>query len=247
MIQRIFLLIIGWLVILSCTPSKNKKVPSNLENTTTSIPLDLSQFDIDTIPTKTPYYKVCQEIKNEKSTSDSLSSLLETSLINRIFPYWFGTPWNFNGHTNIPNQGKIACGYFVSTTLKHIGFNLNRYKLAQQLPIHEAKTLSLGQPILEIQNEDFDKCLNQINTQLDEGIYFVGLASSHVGFLLKRQSHLFFIHSNYGFPSEVIIESAEASEVFQNFRHFYISPLSTNPTLLNFWKKNKRIPIITSS
>ena len=133
------------------------------------------------------YLQICQKIQKEKNTTDSLSIFLEEVLVNNIFPYWYGTPWEFNGHTDVPNKGKIACGYFVSTTLKHLGFNLNRYKLAQQLPVHEAKTISLGEPILEIDNDDFEVCLEKIKTSLTEGIYFVGLEASHVGFLLKRK------------------------------------------------------------
>lgn len=246
MIQVKYFFIICWSFFFSCTPSKKKDTPRVMESFPTFIPLNLSFFNIDTIPLKTPYHQICHDIKREKSKNDSLSTLLETALMDKIFPYWYGTPWDFNGHTNVPQQGEIACGYFVSTTLKHIGFNLNRYKLAQQLPIHEAQTLSLGQSILEIQEETFDQCLKQINDQIAEGIYFVGLASSHVGFLLKRQSQLFFIHSNYRFPAKVIIEPAESSEVFKSFSHFYIAALSTNLPLLNFWKKEKRIPIITS-
>jgi len=35
-------------------------------------------------------------------------------IYKEIFPSWYGTPWNFNGTTEVPQQGKIACGYFVS-------------------------------------------------------------------------------------------------------------------------------------
>ena len=216
---------------------------------TTALPevkiIDFKKLNIDTIPLQNSYLQICQKIQKEKNTTDSLSIFLEEVLVNNIFPYWYGTPWEFNGHTDVPNKGKIACGYFVSTTLKHLGFNLNRYKLAQQLPVHEAKTISLGEPILEIDNDDFEVCLEKIKTSLTEGIYFVGLEASHVGFLLKRKNYLFFIHSNYGTPAKVIIENTAESPVFNGFRHFYISKISTNPTLLAYWKTGKRIPIIT--
>ena len=50
------------------------------------------------------------------------------TLVDSIFPYWYGTEWDFNGITESPRKGEIACGYFVSTTLKHMGIRLNRYK-----------------------------------------------------------------------------------------------------------------------
>lgn len=86
--------------------------------------------------------------------------------------------------------------------------------MAQQLPIPEAKTLSVGEPILEIQDDNFEVCLEKMNMSLTEGIYFVGLDASHVGFLLKRENYLFFIHSNYSESAEVIIENAKKSTVF---------------------------------
>src|SRR5437764_1215954 len=39
-----------------------------------------------------------------------------------IFPAWFGTPWDFNGTTQTPGEGKIACGYFVTTVMRDLGF-----------------------------------------------------------------------------------------------------------------------------
>ena len=64
---------------------------------------------------------------------DSILSTIQAQftdfLLNAIIPHWYGTPWDFNGHTSIPNQGEIACGYFVSTTLRDIGLKLNRFKM----------------------------------------------------------------------------------------------------------------------
>ncbi len=78
-----------------------------------------------------------EQLKNNITLSaaeqnQKLSDLLFVTLIDSIFPAWYDTPWDFNGISNVPGEGEIACGYFVSTTLKHAGFNLNRYKLAQQ-------------------------------------------------------------------------------------------------------------------
>ena len=232
-------------LIFGCTSTEKKKVNPLSTIHVPSKVINFKQINIDTIPLHVSYSKTCEKIRKKKNSRDSLSNFLEEVLVNQIFPYWYGTPWDFNGHTDVPNEGEIACGYFVSTTLKHLGFNLNRYKLAQLLPIHEAKTLSVGEPILEIQNDNFEACLEKIKASLTEGIYFVGLDVSHVGFLLKRENYLFFIHSNYGSPAEVVIENAIKSNVFNSFRRFYISKISTNQVLLNYWKTGKEIPIIT--
>jgi len=212
------------------------------------VPFDWNDYNIILSLSKKPYTKILSEIAQQKKNAktDSISFIFENALVNQIIPYWYGTPWDFNGHTNIPNKGKIACGYFVSTTLKHLGLNLNRYKLAQQLPIHEAKSLSLGKEVLEINGENFEKSFEKIKTTLKNGIYFIGLDGSHVGFILKRKKEIFFIHSNYGTPQEVVIERAKESEVLKSFTHFYISELSTNTKLMKHWKTNTNIPVITN-
>ncbi|WP_230679026.1 hypothetical protein, partial [Streptococcus pneumoniae] len=49
----------------------------------------------------------------------------------QLTPYWIGTPWDYNGITQIPNRGYIACGYLVTTILRDAGVQINRVKMAQ--------------------------------------------------------------------------------------------------------------------
>ena len=83
------------------------------------------------------------QLKSINLRIDSVGEIFKESLLNKIIPFWEGTEWSFEGHTSKPKSGKIACGYFVSTTLQDIGLNLNRYKLAKQSPINEARSLSI--------------------------------------------------------------------------------------------------------
>ena len=32
--------------------------------------------------------------------------LIENILVNEIIPFWYGTPWDFNGYTNTPGKGE---------------------------------------------------------------------------------------------------------------------------------------------
>jgi hypothetical protein len=48
-----------------------------------------------------------------------------------IIPAWIGTAWDFNGITETPQKGNIACGYFVTTVLRDAGLPIARVKLAQ--------------------------------------------------------------------------------------------------------------------
>ncbi len=175
---------------------------------------------------------------------DSLSNLFTHLLVYKIIPPWIGTPWSFEGHTSIPGQGEIACGYFVSTTLKDVGFNLDRYKFAQQLPIHEAKTLALGKPLLEINNNSTDERITILRDTLKEGIYFLGFDQSHVGYIQKKNDDLFVIHSNYIGAKGVVIERIKDSQVFSYYTRIYIADISRNRKLLTKWMRNEVVQVV---
>ncbi|SNR16782.1 hypothetical protein [Tenacibaculum jejuense] len=178
----------------------------------------------------------------ERKQFDSLSQFFETALLHRIIPQWEGTVWSFEGYTSTPKKGEIACGYFISTTLKHIGFNINRYQLAQQSPINEAKTLALENKVIEIFDHETDKIIQKIKEVLPEGIHFIGFDAGHVGYILKKKGELYLIHSNY-LEGKVGVERIQKSTVFASFFKFYLVELSTNKQLLEKWIKNEEIII----
>ena len=119
---------------------------------------------------------------------------LLTNMVNGLIPHWYGTPWDFEGHTDIPGEGEIACGYFVSTTLVHAGFNLNRYRLAQQSAYSEIKTLQTTGSMHKLINKELTDLIAFAKSNLEEGLYVIGL-DFHVGYLLKWKSEVYFLHS----------------------------------------------------
>lgn len=137
-------------------------------------------------------YQGGDSTKQHKSVSAS-KTYVYTQLIDNVFPSWYGTEWDYNGISNVPTKGQIACGYFVTTTLKHMGFNLNRYKLAQQYS--HSIVNSLCNNVQQIRNNDTTKLFNYINSKPNQ-LYIVGL-DNHVGFISKEKSGIYFIHSSY--------------------------------------------------
>lgn len=169
---------------------------------------------------------------------DSIKTEFTNHLVDKIIPHWYGTPWSFEGHTAVPNQGNIACGYFISTTLRDMGIKLNRYKLAQKSPIDEAKIISCGAVINSVTQESPEKAFNEIDSLTKEGLHFIGFDKGHVGYLLKRKGELFLIHSNYYYPGLVCIELLEESRVFKSFSKFHIVDISNNNELIQLWLDN---------
>lgn len=179
---------------------------------------------------------------NASKAIDTASKYLYTKLINDIVPHWYNTPWDFNGHTNAPNKGEIACGYFVSTTLRHVGFNVNRYKMAQQAGLNEAIALQPKEELKIFRNLDFNTLKSKVNQVYDNGIYFVGL-DNHVGYVLIHDKILYFLHSSY-YDNKVLIELAETSPCFKS-KIYVFAEITSNNSLVKKWILNEGLHIPT--
>ena len=186
-------------------------------------------------------YLLLNDSISKRHFRDSVALQLTDILINDFFPYWYGTAWDYEGITKIPGEGSIACGYFVSTTLKHLGFNLNRYKFAQQSGLNGAKTLQMGADIKKFYPSDNKEITEVLIANLKSGLYQVGL-SCHVGYLLIKNNEAYFIHSNY-FHSGVMIERATDSDAFIS-NIYVISDITFNDKLIKNWILNEPIIII---
>ncbi len=162
------------------------------------------------------------------------SKALFKSLSDSIFRAWYGTQWDFNGISNTPGHGTIACGYFVSTTLKHAGFNLNRYRLAQQ----DATTIarSLGGSLKRY--SDRHDMIDDV-TAKPTGLYVVGL-DYHVGFLVVVDYECYFVHSDF-INDKVVSEEAEDSPALIASNHYVITELTDNEELMKKWLNGSKI------
>jgi hypothetical protein len=251
-----FLVPISLLLFSFCSSKtdENKNIISNQKknNLDTIRPIEIDSSIIDTIALEINFtpekdYNTTKltssPLKNNlKNSSDSVIKIeLENLILSQLIPFWYGTPWDFNGYTDTPKKGVIACGYFVSTVMKHAGFNVDRYKLAQQNPLNEAKTVAAGDSV-EIYEVNSSQLQKIFIAEKQAGLYFVGL-DFHVGFLLFRNKELYFIHSNYIGSEGVVFEKAIYSEAFNAASSYRIAEISTNEKLLEKWIKNSEIII----
>lgn len=219
--------------------SKSQKTITSLEELKLENDLTKSYKSV-----KNAIEKQRAKLNSDNIIIDTIGQIFKTSLLNRIIPYWEETKWSFEGHTSKPKTGKIACGYFVSTTLQDVGIKLNRYKLAQQSPINEAKSLAINSNVIKIEQGSTKQNIIAINKNLEDGIHFIGFDASHVGYILKERGELYLIHSNYENAKGVEIEKIEESKVFSSYERFYLVELSTNENLLANWIKGESIEII---
>lgn len=132
-------------------------------------------------------------------------------IINDLIPHWYGTPWSFNGTTQVPGEGSIACGYFVTTVLRDAGVSLDRVALAQAASEKMIKALTPESEIKRYSSlsvDDFERAV----LGLGDGLYIVGL-DYHTGFIHVRDSEARFIHSGgNGVISQPFSESPEMTK-----------------------------------
>ncbi len=223
-------------------PEKSK--PQNVLNKISGIK--------DTSHYQNAYENLLTRIKNDKKqlltgvqnntiSMDSVSNYFLEIMRDSIFQYWYGTTWEFNGHTNDPREGEIACGYFISTPLKHLGLNVNRYKLAQQGATNIMKSVCKGKDFFRTTSKE--KLINYLNEQKPDGLYVIGL-SFHVGYILREKGNNYFVHSNYKYPIAVCKEKVETSLALDSSNDYILGELSMNHAFLKQWLSGERLVII---
>ncbi|MEO0405183.1 MAG: hypothetical protein AAF193_09960 [Bacteroidota bacterium] len=211
---------------------------------TSSVSQSLNSTSSNYVSTKSFVSQQRDSLLNQNPSLEELSVVFEYCLMEKIIPCWYGTKWSFEGHTNNPKEGEIACGYFVSTTLKHIGVPLNRYRLAQQNPLNEAKTLAMGTEVLTIEYEDLSQLKVRLNKAVEEGVYFIGFDEFHVGFAHVKGDRIFLIHSNFIGSKGVVNEDFFESEVVGMCNRIHLVNLHQNEMLLKAWMNGEEIPIV---
>lgn len=165
-----------------------------------------------------------------------------TAVADGIIPFWYGTDWDFYGTTQTPKEGKIACGYFVTTILRDAGVKISRVSLAQQASENIIKSLTTAKFIKRFNNAKIDNFVVDIKKQ-GEGLYVVGL-DNHVGFILNDGSEVWFIHSSYVEPSEVIKEKAIDSPILSGSKYRVTGRISADDTFLLKWLNQTSIATI---
>lgn len=117
-------------------------------------------------------------IAGKDSVIDTARKFLLNTIGNDVFPYWYGTPWDFNGHTKIPQQGAIACGYFVTTVLLDAGFNIPRIKWAQLASEVFIKKLASNN-LQRFSNKPISE-IEEYLRNIEPGLYVVGLDNTEL-------------------------------------------------------------------
>lgn len=165
--------------------------------------------------------------------SDSINSFWVHQISNNLFSCWKGTSWDFNGHTERPTVGTIACGYFVTTVLRNMDLKIDRIKLAtcpslkmMQNLVGMKKTMNLSSLSLIALSERIKK--------MGIGVYIIGL-DFHTGFIVNDGKEIWFVHSNYINRSGVTKESILTSRALNASKTRWIISLSRDVEFQKKW------------
>lgn len=172
------------------------------------------------------------ELKNKPELEKA--NFLYQLISEEIYDYWKGTPWDFNGTTRQPQNGEIACGYFITNTLTDLGFKIERVKLAQAV-----SSKMINELCIDIKRfSTVDQLEEYLNTQPNNSVFIIGL-DFHTGYILKDSTGNFFLHSSYINRQGVIKEKIRKSVDLNSSKSFMIGNLNYNKSLMQKWISKK--------
>ncbi len=208
------------LFIVGCTDNESnqkatapKTVKSSTATTFSPSVYIEPTFDFDYAKQK----QRCQELYflQKKTKTPAAEKKFISFLTDSLLPCWYGTPWDYNGITEVPGKGKIACGYFVTTTLRDAGMKINRVKLAQC--VSENLLWDLCKDFKRYSDKTLDYFVNDVR-KTGYGLYIVGL-DNHTGYLFHDGKEVWFIHAGVYPPKCTIKEKAINSITLKNSRY----------------------------
>ena len=164
-------------------------------------------------------------------------SVITRTISADLFPAWYGTPWDFNGTSEIPRQGKIACGYFVTTVLRDAGLKVKRVRLAQQASENIILNLTTNQFVKRFRRVPINNFVNAVK-ESGPGIYIVGL-DIHVGFIVNTGDEVYFVHSSYVEPYAVVREKAIESSILAGSNYRVLGNVFADDVLIDNWLTGK--------
>jgi hypothetical protein len=220
-----------FIVFISCN-TREKRVDPVAANITPAVATNLNY---DSCKKDIALVKQKNKAGWSKLSKQQKEKIFTNAAVTTIIPNWIGTPWDFNGTSQTPQKGTIACGYFVTTVLRDAGVNIARIKLAQCASEQMVTSLIQSKYIRRFSNVAMDDFIQSIQQQ-GYGLYIVGL-DNHVGFIYNDSKDIYFIHSNFAGARNVQKEKAAASWVLRQSKYKVLGKISADEKMLEKWMR----------
>lgn len=171
---------------------------------------------------------------------------LQSTFSEVLLPAWLGTRWAFNGTADEPLAPEgIACGYFVATTLQHVGLRLeSRRRFGQSPALTIARSLIPPGPSHHRVFSVPASALEQKVRSFGDGVHLLGL-DVHVGFLVVDADTVRVVHSSYTGKRTVVSEPITACEAIERSRPkgYHVTSLFSEDALVDAWLTRTTIPL----
>ena len=184
-------------------------------------------------PFLTPWYRTQYSAEKYRAIVDADTIPHDAAALLQAFdtryPFWLGTRWDFNGVSETPGEGSIACGYFVTTMLRDMHIPIERVAMAQCASEVMIKSQVDAGNIIRFSGVNADTIFQQIEMAGD-ALYIIGL-DNHTGFIRVEAGKAWFIHSSGRFPYRVIREDARGSSTIIQSQYKVFGCLSKSKVL----------------
>lgn len=177
----------------------------------------------------------------EKAAVENDARVILEMVMPEMMRCWLGTPYDFNGTAEKPGDGKVACGYFVSTVIRDAGFRVDRYKLAQQPSENILRTFLKSEGCLLKVGEDF-KSYSEWVEGMKPGVYLIGL-DSHVGFIVNGADGTRFYHSSGWQKRGVVNEPGDKAGALKYSNWRMIGGLTSDPDVIRTWLSGVKVKV----
>lgn len=179
---------------------------------------------------------------DERAAVENDARLILEMVLPEMMRCWLGTGYDFNGTTERPGNGKVACGYFVSTVLRDAGFKVDRYKLAQQ-PSGNIMRSFVGSDACELKvGVKYEEYVDWFEGK-EPGIYLMGL-DTHVGFVVNDGEGMRFLHSSGIGAAGVVEEARGDAEAIRRSRWRMLGKFSGEPKVIRTWLKGENVRVM---
>ena len=196
-------------------------------------------------PGTTDYDSLVERIRDNanKIQPANYKNYIESSL-ERVLEQWYGTKWDMNGATMRPGAKKqVGCDYLVIRALEALGYNFDLDKLGWDSIADKPTSWLASEKIVKASSSNaqefwgmsYKKFKKYLEKQ-EDGFYVVGL-DKHVGFLHKKKSELYFIHSSENPYGKVVKQKADDVSSLRHSNVYVIGKLFTDDKLGDFFQR----------
>ncbi len=170
---------------------------------------------------------------------EAARAYLYDAVTTRLIPAWHGTPWTFYGHADVPGVEPVACGYWVASVLRDVGFRVDRDPLGRQASERILLTFAAKKTLRHFGDSPPETVVEWAEKQ-GRGLWGVGLAN-HAGLLWNDGEEVRFCHSNYGGGRGPMCENALFSGPFHTSYTVVASMLAD--ATVDAWVAGRTLPI----